>query len=82
MPTLEMELRELAEQIKYKGKIYTLFIYKEFGGWCVGYFKGRYFCDANNGCCEDQYGSIYSHTSASLIDSVKKVQEYIIKMDK
>lgn len=82
MISLEMRLRELPESIKYENKVYTLFIYKDFGGWCVSYALGRYFCDADNGCCDFENGILYEITTASLIDSVQKIHKWLEKRKK
>lgn len=80
MTKLEKMLNELPKKIKHEGKVYSLFIYPSTlnkNGWGVDYALGRYYCDANNGCCNNEYGILHGHEDYSLLKAIQGMTEWI-----
>lgn len=70
----------LPNKIKYKGQFYRLFIYPSGmyrKGWGMDYALGRYYCDANNGCCDNEYGVLHGVESHSLEDCIRMMNEWL-----
>lgn len=83
MTTLEKELNSLPNSKHYKDKDFNLFIYPSRGqGWTVEYALGRFYCDADNGCCDDEYGILHGLTGRILIDAVRGMKKWLEEFDR
>lgn len=77
--TMEEELLEkLPKEIVNDGQSYMLFIYKNelprVGKlWNIEYAKGRYFCDKDKGCADDEYCLLYGYGGTTLKEAAQKV---------